>query len=182
MGCASSAKRKAPMGVRLRESMTRSKQRETIIGLEELERQIGRIGDFPKVMAKELRQANRKIGQSASKKLKNQLRGKRLSRDFVFVDKGRELVVEPGTLHRSIGVKNSRGSKVNVFVGPRFGGAKRNDGFFAAIVESGQVGGRGRSIGSKNYNVIRPFLSRYSRVMERMQVNAYRRLFDKFKL
>ena len=170
------------MGVRLREYMTRSKQRNTIIGLDELEKQIGRIGDFPKVMAKELRAANRKIGQSASKKLKNELRSKRLSRDFVFVDKGRELVVEPGTLYRSIGVKNSRGSKVNVFVGPRFGGAKRNDGFFAAIVESGQVGGRGRSIGSRNYNIIRPFLSRYSRVMERMQVSAYRRIFDKYKL
>ena len=170
------------MGVRFRESLSRSKQRTTIIGLDELEKQIGRIGDFPKVMAKELRKANRKIGSSASKKLKNQLKTKQLSRDFVFVDKGRELVVEPGTLWRSIGVKNSRGSKINVFVGPRFGGAKRMDGFFAAIVESGQVGGRGRSIGSKNYNVIRPFLSRYSRVMERMQVSAYRKIFDQFKL
>ena len=69
--CASSAKNKERMGVRLREYMTRSKQRNTIIGLDELEKQIGRIGDFPKVMAKELRAANRKIGQSASKKLKN---------------------------------------------------------------------------------------------------------------
>ena len=170
------------MGVRLRESMSRSKQRNTIIGLDELEKQIGRIGQFPKEMAKELRQANRKIGQSASKKLKNQLRGKRMNKDFNFVDGGRTLTVVPGTLHRSIGVKNSRGSKVNVFVGPRFGGAKRNDGFFAAIVESGQVGGRGRSVGSPNYNQIRPFLSRYSRVMERMQVAAYRKVFDKFKL
>ena len=182
MGCASSAKRKAPMGVRLRESMTRSKQRDTIIGLEELERQIGRIGDFPKVMAKELRQANRKIGQGISRGLKNKIRSKQLSRDFVFVDKGRELVVEPGTLHRSIGVKNSRGSKVNVFVGPRFGGAKRNDGFFAAIVESGQVGGRGRSVGSRNYNQIRPYLAEQSPKMEREMVEAYRRIFDKFKL
>jgi hypothetical protein len=170
------------MGVRLRESMSRSKQRTTIIGLEELTKQIGRIGAFPKEMSRELRAANRKIGESASKKLKNQLDSRRLSRNFVFVDKGRKLEVEPGTLYRSIGVRNSRGSRINVFVGPRFGGAKRNDGFFAAIVESGQVGGRGRSIGSRNYNIIRPFLSRYSRVMERMQVHAYRRLFDKFKL
>ena len=170
------------MGVRLRESQSRRKQRTTIIGLDELEKQIGRIGDFPKEMAKELRKANRKIGSAASKKLKGQLRSKRLSRDFVFVDQGRELKVEPGTLYRSIGVKNARGSKINVFVGPRFGGAKRNDGFFAAIVESGQVGGRGRSIGSKNYNIIRPFLSRYSRVMERMQVSMYRKIFDKYKL
>jgi hypothetical protein len=162
--------------------MSGSRQRTTIIGLDELSKQIGRIGDFPKEMAKELRRANRKIGSSASKKLKARLRQKRLNRDFVFVDKGRRLVVEPGTLARSIGVRNSRGSKTNVFVGPRFGGAKRNDGFFAAIVESGQVGGRGRSLGSKNANIIKPFLSRYGPVMERMQVIAYRRIFDQFKL
>jgi len=151
-------------------------------GLEELSKQIGRIADFPKEMAKELRYANRKIASSGSKKLKAILRQKRLNRDFVFVDKGRRLVVEPGTLARSIGVKNSKGSKINVFVGPRFGGAKRNDGFFSAIVESGQVGGRGRSLGSKNANIIRPFLSRYAPVMARMQIIAYRRIFDQFKL
>ena len=170
------------MGVNKKLSMRRGKQRTTIIGLDELEKQISRIGDFPKAMRKELRQANKDIAKSASHKLKGILKKKRLSRDFVFYDKGRIITVEPGTLHRSIGVKNSRGSKINVWVGPRMGGATRNDGFFAAIVESGQVGGRGRSLGSRNYNQIRPFLARYSPVMERMQVRAYRRIFDKFKL
>ena len=170
------------MGVRLREYMGRSKQRNPIIGFGEVEQQIGRIGDFPKVMAKDLRKANRKIGQGVSKGLKNILKSRRLKRDFVFVDKGRELIVEPGTLYRSIGVKNSRGSRINVFVGPRFGGSKRNDGFFAAIVESGQVGGRGRSVGSRNYNKIRPYLLQESPKMEREMVAAYRLIFDKFKL
>ena len=101
------------MGVRLRESQSRRKQRTTIIGLDELEKQIGRIGDFPKEMSKELRKANRKIGSAAAKKLKNQLKTKQLSRKFVFVDKGRKLDVEPGTLWRSIGVKNARGSKIS---------------------------------------------------------------------
>ena len=170
------------MGVRLRESQARGKQRNTIIGLDELEKQIGRIAQFPKEMAKDLRQANRKIGQGVSRGLKNKIKTKQLSRDFVFVDKGRELVVEPGTLWRSIGVKNSKGSKINVFVGPRYGGAKRSDGYFAAIVESGQVGGRGRSVGSRNYNQIRPYLAEQSPKMEREMVEAYRRIFDKFKL
>ena len=170
------------MGVNKKLSMRRGKQRTTIIGLDELEKQISRIGQFPKEAAKELRAANKKIARGASKKLKDKLKKKRLSRDFVFYDKGRIITVKPGTLYRSIGVKNSRGSKINVWVGPRMGGSDRNDGFFAAIEESGQVGGRGRSLGSRNYNQIRPFLARYSPVMERMQVRAYRRIFDKFKL
>ena len=170
------------MGVNKKLSMRRAKQRTTIVGLDELEKQISRIGQFPKEAAKELRAANKKIARGASKKLKDKLKKKRLSRDFVFYDKGRIITVKPGTLYRSIGVKNSRGSKINVWVGPRMGGSDRNDGFFAAIVESGQVGGRGRSLGSRNYNQIRPFLARYSPVMERMQVSAYRRIFDKFKL
>jgi hypothetical protein len=170
------------MGVRLRESMSRFKQRKTIIGLEDLMKQVKRIGDFPKEMSKDLRKANQSIARSASKKLKGQLRRKRMKEDFVFYDGRRIVTTQPGTLHRSIGVRNSKGSKINVWVGPRMGGSDRNDGWFAAIVESGQVGGRGRSIGSRNYNIIRPFLARYSPKMQRMQVSLYRKVFEKYKL
>ena len=50
-----------------------------VIGLKELEKQISRIGDFPKDMAKELRQGNRKIAQAVSRKVKPQIpRSKRV--------------------------------------------------------------------------------------------------------
>ena len=54
MGCASSAKRRELMGVRLRESLSGSAgrgQAGEIVGLDELIAQVGKIGEFPKVMA-----------------------------------------------------------------------------------------------------------------------------------
>ena len=184
MGCASSAKRKALMGVRLRESMSgRAGRGEPgqIVGLDELIIQVGRIGEFPKVMSKELRQGNRKIAQAASRKIKPQIpRSKRVFN--VRRDDGPNYDITPGTLRRSIGVKNSKGSKINVFVGPRSGGVVKNDGWFAGIVESGHVGGRNRSTGSPNFNKIVPALARLRPMMERLMIMHYSRVFNKFKL
>ena len=42
-------------------------------GLDQLLKQVGRIGEFPKEMSKELRKANRSIGSMASKKVKPQV-------------------------------------------------------------------------------------------------------------
>jgi len=150
-------------------------------GLDELIKQIGRIGEFPKVMAKELRQSNKKIGQLASRKVKPQIpRSKRVFQ--VRRSDGPDYDIQPGTLRRSIGVKNSRGSRVNVFVGPKAGGSPKNDGWFAGIVESGHVGGRNRSAGSSNFKKIAPALERLRPMMERLQVMQYRKIFDKYKL
>ena len=97
--------------------------------------------------------------------------------------RGPNLDIQPGTLRRSIGVRNSRGSKINVFVGPRSGGvSQKNDGWFAGIVESGHVGGRNRSVGSSAFNKIAPALARLRPAMERLFIIKYRRAFDKFKL
>ena len=168
MACASSAKNKARMA-------------DKIEGLDELMKQISRIGEFPKVMAKELRQGNRKIGQAASRKVKPQVpRSKRVFQ--VRRSDGPNYDIAPGTLRRSIGVKNSRGSRINVFIGPRAGGNPKNDGWFAGIVESGHVGGRNRSVGSPNYNKIAPSLARLRPMMERMMLMKYRAVFNKFKL
>lgn len=157
-------------------------------GLDELVKQIGRIGDFPKDMSKELRKANRSIGSMASKKIKPQVPRSRI----VFKvrrsgarggKRGPNMDIQPGTLRRSIGVRNSRGSRINVFIGPRSGGvAERNDGWFAGIVESGHVGGRNRSVGSKAYNKIVPALARLQPAMQRLMIMKYRKVFDKFKL
>jgi len=161
-------------------------------GLKELEKQISRIGDFPKVMAKELRQSNRKIGQLASRKIKPTI--PRSGEDFKVYKgsggqgrarKGEGVVVKTipsGTLRRSIGVRNSRGSKVNVFVGPRKGGAVRNDGYFAQWTEDGGIGGRRKSVDSPTYNKIAPALARLRPMMERLMIMQYRRVFNKFKL
>ena len=157
-------------------------------GLDELMKQVGRIGEFPKVMAKDLRKSNRDIGRMASKRVKPQVprskvvfkvrrSGKRGGK------RGPNMDIQPGTLRRSIGVRNSRGSRINVFVGPRSGGVSpNNDGWFAGIVESGHVGGRNRSTGSRNYNKIAPALERLRPAMERLMIMKYRQVFDKYKL
>lgn len=175
MGCASSAKRKEPMVGKVE-------------GLDDLIKQVGRIGAFPKVMAKELRKSNRDIGRMASKRIKPQI--PRSSKVFEVRrsgarggKRGPDLDIQPGTLRRSIGVRNSRGSKVNVFVGPRSGGvAPNNDGWFAGIVESGHIGGRNRSTGSRNFNKIAPALARLRPDMERLMIIKYRQVFNKYKL
>jgi hypothetical protein len=162
-------------------------------GLDELVKQIGRLGAFPKEMAKELRKSNRDIGRMAAKRIKPQVPKSRKvfkvyegTRGPGRAKRGEGVVrmeITPGTLRRSIGVRNSRGSKINVFVGPRSGGvSQKNDGWFAGIVESGHVGGRGKTIGSRNYNKIAPALTRLRPAMERLMIMKYRKVFDKFKL
>lgn len=159
-----------------------------IEGLDQLMKQIGRIGAFPKEMAKELRAENRAIGRMAAKRVKPQV--PRAKKVFEVRRSGKRggksgpnLDIAPGTLRRSIGVRNSRGSKINVFVGPRSGGVSpRNDGWFAGIVESGHVGGRNRSTGSPAFHKIGPALERLRPAMERLMIMKYRKVFDKFKL
>ncbi|NBT52393.1 MAG: hypothetical protein EBT12_12720, partial [Marivivens sp.] len=110
------------MGVRLREAMGSRSRGEsgTVVGLDELLIQIGRVGDFPKEMHRELRKGNRKIGSMISKRIKPQVpRSKRVFN--VRRSDGPDYDITPGTLRRSIGVRNSRGSRINVFVGPRAG-------------------------------------------------------------
>jgi len=150
-------------------------------GLDELIKQVGRIGDFPKEMARELRQANKEIGRMASKRVKPQVpRSRRIFQ--VRRSDGPDYDITPGTLRRSIGVRNSRGSRINVWVGARAGGNVKNDGWFAGIVESGHVGGRNRSTGSPNFNKIAPALDRLRPAMERLFIMKYRKVFDKYKL
>ena len=161
-------------------------------GLDELMKQIGRIKDFPKEMAKELRRSNRAIGQMASRKIKPQI--PRSGKDFKVYEgtpgPGRakpgegkvRMTIPSGTLRRSIGVRNSRGSRVNIFVGPRKGGAERNDGWFAGIVDDGHIGGRNKSTNSRNFNKIAPALARLRPAMERLMIIKYRKVFEQFKL
>ena len=171
MGCASSAKRRERMADEMK-----------VEGLDELIKQVGRIGEFPKVMAKDLRDGNKAIGRMAAKRIKPQIpRSKRVFK--VRRTDGPNYDITPGTLRRSIGVRNSRGSRINVFVGPKSGGVSpKNDGWFAGIVESGHVGGRNRSTGSQNFNKIAPALERLRPAMARLMVIKYRKAFDKFKL
>ena len=157
-------------------------------GLDALIKQVGRLGEFPKEMARELRKANRDIGRLAAKRIKPQIpRSKRVfevRRSGARGGKaGPNLDITPGTLRRSIGVRNSRGSRINVFIGPRSGGvSQKNDGWFAGIVEGGHVGGRNRSVGSTNFGKIAPALQRMTPIMERLMIMKYRQIFDKFRL
>lgn len=158
-------------------------------GMAELIKKLDRLGDFPKEMRKELRDANRRIGRNAAKAIKNNAMPKG-GKDFVVYkkrNKGRdsgpgkiEKTIPKGTLRRSIKMWNVRRSKVNVMVGPKRGGSVSFDGYFAPWVEGGNVGGRGRSKGSRFFNKINPALGRMRPRMERMQLNMYRKIYDRW--
>ena len=179
MDCASSAKRRERMAGKVE-------------GLDELIRQVGRIGQFPKEMARELRKSNRDIGRMAARKVKPKI--PRSGEPFKVYKgtpgpgrarKGEGVVtkeIPSGTLRRSIGVRNSKGSKINVFVGPRKGGALRMDGYFAQWTEDGGIGGRRRTLNSPSYNKIAPALARLRPAMMRLMIIKYRKAFDKYKL
>lgn len=158
-------------------------------GLKQLERKLNRLGDFPKEMRTELRQSNRRIGRIGAKVVKNTL--PKQSEEFVVYKKrqagiqrdGRAVIertIPPGTLRRSIRVWNVRRSKINVHMGVKSGGSVRFDGYFAPWVEGGNVGKRRRTVGSRFYDSVTPRLTRVRARMQRIQLVAYRRIFDKF--
>lgn len=160
-----------------------------IEGIKELERKLKQVGDFPKAMESELRDSNRRIARIGAKVVKNSL--PRQSREFVVYKKNGQGIgakgtgeverrIPAGTLKRSIRVWNVRRSKINVHMGVKRGGNIRFDGYFAPWVESGNVGKRRRTIGSKFYDSITPSLGRVRGRMQRIQLVAYRRIFDKY--
>lgn len=158
-------------------------------GLKELERKLGKLGDFPKDMRKELFDANRKIGRVAARVVKKSLPAQ--GTEFVVYKKRRKgkdsgpgkiyRTIPAGTLRRSIRARKAKGSKVNVLVGPLRGGKNvKYDGYFAHMAEYGHVGGRKQSTGSKFYNRITPTLSRIQPQVRRLQLASYRRIYGKW--
>lgn len=186
------------MGVRLREALSgrgggkvggSGKFPGDVIGLKELERKIGKLGDFPKDMRKELFQQNMRLGRVAAKVIKKSL--PRSSKEFVVYkkrkpgkDSGPGQIyrrIPPNTLRRSIFARKAKGSKVNVLVGPIRG--RKNvgyDGYFAHLPEFGHSGGRNNSRGSKFFNRITPALSRIQPRVRRLQLVSYRRIYSKW--
>lgn len=188
------------MGVRLREYLSSQrggrravggsgKQVGDVVGLKELERKLGKLGDFPKDMRKELFAQNMRMGRVAAKVIKKSL--PQSSKEFVIYarrrkgkDPGPGRIVKkipPNTLRRSIFARKAKGSKVNVLVGPIRG--RKNvayDGYFAHMAEYGHSGGRNNSTGSKFYNRITPALSRIQPQVRRLQLVSYRRIYGKW--
>lgn len=186
------------MGVRLREALSgrgggavggSGKFPGDIVGLKELERKIGKLGDFPKDMRKELFEQNMRLGRVAAKVIKKSL--PRSSKEFVVYKKrkpGKDSgpgqiyrKIPPNTLRRSIFARKAKGSKVNVLVGPIRG--RKNvgyDGYFAHLPEFGHSGGRNNSRGSKFFNRITPALSRIQPQVRRLQFVSYRRIYGKW--
>ena len=185
------------MGVRLREYLggrggsvgESGKFPGDIVGLKDLERKIGKLGDFPVDMRKELFAANMRLGRVAAKVIKKNL--PRSSKEFVVYkkrkpgkDSGPGQIyrrIPPNTLRRSILARKAKGSKVNVLVGPIRG--RKNvayDGYFAHLPEYGHTGGRNRSRGSKFFNRITPTLSRIQPQVRRLQLVSYRRIYAKW--
>jgi hypothetical protein len=185
------------MGVRLREylasrrggsrGVSAAEVNTRIEGFKEFEKRLAKLGDFPKDMYKELRAENHRIGRVAARVIKRQLPAK--GTEFHLYErrnKGRDSspgkilrTIPAGTLRRSIRTWNSKGSKINVQVGPRGRrGSIRYDGFYAGIVEGGHTGGRNRSVGSKFYNKIRPTLKSLEPRMRRIQLVSYKRIYN----
>lgn len=184
------------MGVRLREYLSGQRGRtpvtspKKIEGWTEFERKLAKLGDFPKDMYKELRAENHRIGRVGARVLKAALPQK--GTEFVMYKRRRKGIqrdgkaeiirtIPAGTLRRSIRTWNSKGSRINVQLGPRgFRGAIRYDGFFAGIVDEGHVGGRGRSVGSKFYGKLGEKLEAIKPRMRRIQFVGYKRIYDKW--
>jgi len=190
------------MGVRLREYLSSQRSRGKvsagsgvdvgdIIGLKELERKIGKLGDFPKDMRQELFKQNLRMGRVAVRVIKRSL--PQSNKEFVVYkrrsrgkDKGKgqiDKVIPANTLRRSIFARKARGSKVNVLVGPIRGRKNvRYDGYFAHLPEYGfDIGYSGKtSHGSKFYNKITPALSRVQPRIRRLQLVSYRRIYAKW--
>ena len=186
------------MGVRLREYLSgrgsakvggSGKFPGDIVGLKELERKIGKLGDFPVDMRKELFNQNMRLGRVAAKVIKKNL--PRSSKEFIVYKKRKKgkdagpgqiyRKIPPNTLRRSIFARKAKGSKVNVLVGPIRG--RKNvayDGYFAHLPEYGHSGGRDNSRGSKFYNRITPTLSRIQPQVRRLQLASYRRIYGKW--
>ena len=186
------------MGVRLREYLAAKGASKRLVktgpksieGYAEFEAKLMKLGDWPKEMTKEIRRENHRIGRVGARVLKRALpsqgtefvmykrRAKGIQRD----GKAEILRTIPaGTLRRSIRTWNSRGSKINVQLGPRGRrGAINYDGFFAGIVDDGHVGGYQESVGSKFYNKLGPALKRLQPRLRRIQLNAYRRMYYKW--
>lgn len=186
------------MGVRLREALSgrgggkvggSGKFPGDVIGLKDLERKLGKLGDFPKDMRTELFKQNMRLGRVAAKVIKKSL--PQSSKEFVVYKKrkpGKDSgpgriykKIPPNTLRRSIFARKAKGSKVNVLVGPIRG--RKNvayDGYFAHLPEFGHSGGRNNSRGSKFYNRITPALSRIEPRVRRLQLVSYRRIYGKW--
>jgi hypothetical protein len=185
------------MGVRLREYLSAGRRggvksvspKTTVEGWKDFERKLNKLGDFPKDMYKELRAENHRIGRVAARVIKKNLpaTGQKFEL-YKRRNKGRDSgpgvilrTIPAGTLRRSIRTWNSKGSRINVQVGPRGRrGSVRYDGFFAGIVEGGHTGGMNRSTGSKFFNKIRPTLGRIEPRMRRIQFTGYRRIYNKW--
>ncbi len=194
------------MGVRLREYLSGQRGRGRgrslsgsesgvdvgdIIGLKELDRKIGKLGDFPKDMRNELLSQNLRMGRAAVRIIKRSL--PQSNKEFKVYkrrrrgkDKGKgviEKTIPANTLRRSIFARKAKGSKVNVLVGPIAGRRSvRYDGYFAHLAEYGfEIGYSGkRSDGSKFYNRITPTLSRIQPQIRRLQLVSYRRIYNKW--
>ena len=148
-------------------------------GLDELMRKLKRLGDWPKEQHKEIRRVNKKIGSRAAKTIKAQFTGR--GRDFAVYKNGDiQKIIPSGTLRRSIKAFNAKGSRTNVLLGVKRGGSVRFDGYFAGWVESGNVGGKGRSMGSKRQGKIIPAIKGVRRLIQTGQVAEYRILYERW--
>ena len=168
MGCASSAKRKAPMGVRIREYYSGSRTLGAvknpgglnpgrIEGMDELFKQINKVAmwgstDDRKAVLK-IHKAVAQIGKNSVRRSITSHKGGtiKVRRSGRFGGKrGPSYDIQKGTLKRSIRVFGVMGNKTSVMVGPRSGaidktlpgpnaGIIRNDGYFAHFVEEGDL-------------------------------------------
>lgn len=109
----------------------------TVKTLLEGEPQLKRI--FEKLPQRVQRKIMLKAMRDASKPMKNMMRtdAPNSGRTFTTKKNGEEVIHEPGTLIKSIGITNSKSKMPSIYVGPRYGKKYKYDGYYFSFVTRG---------------------------------------------
>lgn len=139
---------------------------------------------FGEKNAKKMRSINRKVSKTYVKAARSKI-GQSKRPVVIWKNGQKDFTVEPGRLYRSVGSWTARGHSNMIFAGPRSGVNKtvtpnsRQDGWFAAITESGYAGSE-KSHNTKYKGLFTKAMNRTHKVMRAQQIAGYRREFNSY--
>ncbi len=140
---------------------------------------------FGQKNAKKMVSINKKVGKDGYiKEAKSKINDS--AKDVqVWGDGKKGMIVERGTLRRSLGTWKTRRGETNVFAGPRSGHVHQSvkgtnrDGWHALIAEGGHAGDS-KSHNTDNRHVFQKALKNTQGAMKVAQYAAYRKEFKKY--
>ena len=149
----------------------------------QFEKRIQRAANWGKIDRKQIKSANRKVGNVYIKALRGAIKDS--SEDFtVYRDDTIYRVVQPGPLRRSLGNWTPRRDKSGtIMTGPRTATLGKRvtedkDGWFAHFIEQGKIG-KNKATG-RNKGVFNRTLSTVKNQMRQAQYDFYRERFKKY--